>query len=385
MKLNKTIGRVATTLVATAMLASLVAVPAFAEDNPGYFEKDVFTITKHLVLPENSFTPTKQFNFVIAPADKDIANEQLTEAELEVGTEYGPANGVDSLAYAAFQADPAETVAGKGGKTVSTVSTDIAVDVEKFDHAGRYKYIVTEQSFDDDDFKYEENKLVLYVNIKNAKDDAGKDILSVDYVELVDPDATTGSLKIDGFTNTYGVDNEETPKLHNIELKKVISGDAANMNASFDFTIKVDTQYENNVYVIVDTNGSTTYGDTVKVDGKDVADQVVILKDNEPETISLSNNETAMIYNLNSSDVYTIVENKAGEDGYTTTVTGDSIDDGTEGQVSGSITADTEITYENKKISTPATGIVMNVAPYALLVVIAAAGCFVFLRKRRED
>ena len=385
MKLNKTIGRVATTLVATAMLASLAAVPAFAEDNPGYFEKDVFTITKHLVLPENSFTPTKQFNFVIAPADKDIANEQLTEAELEVGTEYGPANGVDSLAYAAFQADPAETVAGKGGKTVSTVSTDIAVDVEKFDHAGRYKYIVTEQSFDDDDFKYEENKLVLYVNIKNAKDDAGKDILSVDYVELVDPDATTGSLKIDGFTNTYGVDNEETPKLHNIELKKVISGDAANMNASFDFTIKVDTQYENNVYVIVDTNGSTTYGDTVKVDGKDVADQVVILKDNEPETISLSNNETAMIYNLNSSDVYTIVENKAGEDGYTTTVTGDSIDDGTEGQVSGSITADTEITYENKKISTPATGIVMNVAPYALLVVIAAAGCFVFLRKRRED
>ena len=265
------------------------------------------------------------------------------------------------------------------------MSTDIAVDVEKFDHAGRYKYIVTEQSFDDDDFKYEENKLVLYVNIKNAKDDAGKDILSVDYVELVDPDATTGSLKIDGFTNTYGVDNEETPKLHNIELKKVISGDAANMNASFDFTIKVDTQYENNVYVIVDTNGSTTYGDTVKVDGKDVADQVVILKDNEPETISLSNNETAMIYNLNSSDVYTIVENKAGEDGYTTTVTGDSIDDGTEGQVSGSITADTEITYENKKISTPATGIVMNVAPYALLVVIAAAGCFVFLRKRRED
>ena len=194
MKLNKTIGRVATTLVATAMLASLAAVPAFAEGDPGYFEKDVFTITKHLVLPENCFTPTKQFNFVIAPADKDIANEQLTEAELEVGTEYGPANGVDSLAYAAFQADPAETVAGKGGKTVSTVSTDIAVDVEKFDHAGRYKYIVTEQSFADDDFKYDGNKLVLYVNIKNAKDDDGKDILSVDYVELVDPDATTGSL-----------------------------------------------------------------------------------------------------------------------------------------------------------------------------------------------
>lgn len=35
MKLNKTIGRVATTLVATAMLASLAAVPAFADSTPG--------------------------------------------------------------------------------------------------------------------------------------------------------------------------------------------------------------------------------------------------------------------------------------------------------------------------------------------------------------
>ena len=34
MKLNKTFGRIATTLVATAMLASVAAVPAFAVDDP---------------------------------------------------------------------------------------------------------------------------------------------------------------------------------------------------------------------------------------------------------------------------------------------------------------------------------------------------------------
>ena len=42
-------------------------------------------------------------------------------------------------------------------------------------------------------------------------------------------------------------------------------------------------------------------------------------------------------------------------------------------------------TITNTRSTTTPTGIVMNVAPYALLVVVAVAGCFVFLRKRNED
>ena len=43
------------------------------------------------------------------------------------------------------------------------------------------------------------------------------------------------------------------------------------------------------------------------------------------------------------------------------------------------------MTFINTRDAVSPTGIVMNVAPYALLVVVAAAGCFVFMRKRRED
>lgn len=43
------------------------------------------------------------------------------------------------------------------------------------------------------------------------------------------------------------------------------------------------------------------------------------------------------------------------------------------------------IEFNNSRNSSTPTGIVMNVAPYALLVVVAVAGCFVFLRKRNED
>ena len=44
-----------------------------------------------------------------------------------------------------------------------------------------------------------------------------------------------------------------------------------------------------------------------------------------------------------------------------------------------------DVAYTNTRNAVSPTGLAMNVAPYALLVVVAAAGCFVFLRKRRED
>ena len=52
------------------------------------------------------------------------------------------------------------------------------------------------------------------------------------------------------------------------------------------------------------------------------------------------------------------------------------------------MTADnTTATITNTKNAVSPTGIMMDIAPYAVLVVIAAAGCFIFLRKRhaKED
>ncbi len=44
-----------------------------------------------------------------------------------------------------------------------------------------------------------------------------------------------------------------------------------------------------------------------------------------------------------------------------------------------------DVVYTNRRDSVAPTGVIMIVAPYVLMVVIAAAGCFVFLRKRRDD
>ena len=72
MKLNKTIGRVATTLVATAMLASLAA-PAYAAGVSGSGNEttpvSVVSVTKKLTTDGNTFAPNTTFKFQVTVGD----------------------------------------------------------------------------------------------------------------------------------------------------------------------------------------------------------------------------------------------------------------------------------------------------------------------------
>ena len=381
MKLSKNLGRVATAFLATAMLASLTAVPAFAyeaEDltGAGQFNGDTFTISKHLQLADDTFTPNHTYNFTITPANADDAEEAN-------GIEDGVAGAVDSTASVTF-----ETTDNKNDNNVVTKSTGnikVSLGEGKIDHAGVFKYAVEEVTEGEgiyDDVKYDTNDLVLYVHVINNKEtDTG---LEVDFVELVDPDASE-SKKIDGFTNEYGVDGEGKDKLYNVDLTKVVSGDGANMNAEFGFSVKVDSEYGNSKYLVIDNNGNAQPDH----DQGEHADQWIELKNGEAYTaLKLGNGDHAFIVGLTNGDSYTINETDPGK-GYVTTAMNGSkavtFDEGTLQFTGSGLTDNTTITYTNtKKVVTP-TGIVMNVAPYALLVVVAAAGCFVFLRKRRED
>ena len=80
--------------------------------------------------------------------------------------------------------------------------------------------------------------------------------------------------------------------------------------------------------------------------------------------------------------MYTVSETDYRSSGYTTKINDNEVRE----VVNVTYDADNnDIAVVNTRNAVSPTGIVMNVAPYALLVVVAAAGCFVFLRKRRED
>ena len=107
--------------------------------------------------------------------------------------------------------------------------------------------------------------------------------------------------------------------------------------------------------------------------------------------ITLKHNERVHIYGLSDGQQIDITESKVAGKGdggryQTTTYT---VDDGEvksgEACTVHFTDANVDVSYLNTLNAVSPTGLIMDIAPYALLVVVAAAGCFVFLRKRRED
>ena len=396
MNLRKNLGRVASTIVATALLASVATVPAFAaEGDPGITTNPAnnqFTIQKYLEVEDKSMLPNETFNFTVRPATAD----ELTDADKEKGVVVGVTNGVSQASGAAFT--PGSALPQEADKTEdATFTVNVTAHSNK---AGIYKYIVKEvtSTTDDPDFDayegvtYSTEVKALYVHMANTYDEetgaqTGIQLIATELVDLdengnpvVDEGATTYT-KSNKFTNVYG-DDPDTPgipeyEFHNLTIKKEITGDAANMSEEFDFSFTITG----------DETGEAFYYEVFKDGAQQASSNGTVVSGSPVTNIELGNGDYIVVYNLSKGDDYSITETEANTDNYETSVkTNGTETTDNNGTVSAQdMAADTEVVYTNKRTNVTPTGIVMNVAPYALLVVVAVAGCFVFLRKRNED
>ena len=380
MKLSrKNLGRVATTFLATAMLASLTAVPAFAEDKGIYETGESFTITKNLTVPANVLTPDVTFEFDVSAPNGPVSgtlNGMKIEAgdagdvTMQTGADFDPETNADDTANA---------------RTVSEKAT-FKVNLTEYEHAGVYKYTISEKNDNVEGVNYKAPSKDLYVFIQNQtdengdyiKDDEGNVLLEVAYTMVVEAgeDATIQENKSDSFDNDYGKDPEGDPNVFDLTLTKEITGNAADLGDKFTFKFTVNGNVGGEKYVML-YNGNKT-----------------IITEGEVQRVELGDDDSVTIYGLSKSDSYTITEEYGDKTGYSTTAT---INNGENVLENGSldvaygtgenqdITEAHNVVYTNSRDSAAPTGIAMDIAPYALLVVIAAAGCFVFLRKRNED
>ena len=151
MKLNKTFGRIATTLVATAMLASVAVVPAFAEkfgegewadgviDTTDSTALTQIVFTKELMKPATVNTPNKTFTFTLSNST-DVQTGATYESN---GVDVNLYNGVgatDATAQAVFTASMGVGEV-QSGEAVNTVSTTVTFNVPQtgFSDTGVYK------------------------------------------------------------------------------------------------------------------------------------------------------------------------------------------------------------------------------------------------------
>ena len=435
MNLKKNLGRVATAFLATAMLASLTAVPASADTPTDGVWTSTTGITaiefdKVLMLPEKVKTPAVGFTFTLTAADattgETTTGANNTILEVKDGVQATAGNDTITTKDVTFTAGQATSAADPDNDDnmigVNQVTGDVSLDVSglagKFPYAGVYKYTLTEtfdttnaNRADKDDFTLGSSRTVyLYVSLN----DTGATYISG--VEMyINTDSGKGGKADGNFYNFYMLDGnvddpdqdpddpddpdlpddekDPTPRDNEMTVQKTVTGTMGDKGKAFDFTMTIDPAVDTKVYnVVYEYNNSTddtpNWVEGSRITSKDNV-QISALKDGVyTVTFQLAHNERVHIYGLSENEAVTATEaDYTTNGGYQTTITGGTVDGTNQNKTSVTFTkgADNDVVYANKLDTVSPTGLAMNVAPYALLVVVAAGACFVFLRKRRED
>ena len=326
--------RIAAVAMAGAMMVSM-SVPAMAD---GGQIKKTNVIQKSITKGNNVYTPNTSFTFSIEPGTGHGADAENNIPEVKGGLPNGAYIPKGSqITFAPDQSKLTDTT------VTSTEGITIAINKSVFEAAGYgiYRYNVTEVTPDPkyDGMSYSNQTKFLDVYYSKT---------GFDYL-FTNQDSTG---KDDGtFENNY-----ETGIL---TVTKEIEGSQAKPTDEFEFKITI-TGASGEMYHVEYGSGETAE-----------------ITSGAPTTITLQGGEMAQIYGLSAEDSYTVEETDYSSIGYTTTV---------EGQPGRLYTAkykeNNQIDFKNVKNPSTPTGIVMDIAPYIIMVAAAGVLAFVFLRRR---
>lgn len=326
---SKMVRKLTALFVAGTMMAAM-GTTAMAAENPTNL-----TITKELIKEVNAYAPNTEFQFSIVPGAAGVTEDGMP---ITAGPEGGVsfAGGNDSVKF----------TDGVGqGSMEQTLS--LVVNNGSFSAPGIYRYTVSEVKGNYEGVQYDETtkNFDVYVN-------SDGDVYAYTFT-----DAGAENGKGDGvFTNKY----DENTGLGDLKITKEVTGNQGNKSQEFTFTIGVDGADGEQYHVVYGSENT-----------------VVELNSGETKEIQLSDGETATIYGLSASDEYTVTEDDYSSQGYDTTINEQDTN-----TVTGTLSDAKEIKVVNDKEATTPTGIVIDIAPYVIMVAAAVVLGFAFLRKR---
>lgn len=252
----------------------------------------------------------------------------------------------------------AKAVFAKGG--AGTTQT-FEVNLPQYETVGIYKYTLEEVAGNIAGVTYRTDAITLVVNVINVE--GGKIRVSGVHAEKAGSEDKSSSFD----DNKYSAGE--------LDVTKTVTGNMGNKDKYFAFTVTLDAPNGAEVKSEIGVNGADLSYVNAET-GKKNPSEITIGKGT---VFYLKHGETLTFTNVPYGVTYTVEENDANQDGYTTTVT--------TGTASGEIKApDTKVSYTNEKKSDVDTGVVLNNMPYILVLAVLAAGVAVFIiRKRRED
>lgn len=395
MKLNrKTMSRTATTLVATAMIAVLATVPASAANAEVSFTKAIDM--EHAV---GASVPYITYSYSIAAGTPVAADPVTNTPEIKAGDADDFSiqfTGEENVNVVSF--GPSDTV-NSDTKKVSK-EAKLAFDQNAYNAPRIYRYEISEtpdvqiSGLEYNDSMTPAYVLDVYVTYNESK------ALEVTHAiwmrEAITPTFVNGTTDVQYGTEPQSVKidgDEDAYTTYTLTIEKQIEGKMADAGRAYDFSVVLTGLPKGTTvsYGASNAENPTKYETAADTTGKIQLDGVVKLNPEEAMTI----------YGLPANTAYQVIENLEASEGYTVSAKLNSTDNvrmspNQNKDAYESVTVDLKQNNEdatvsdsfvvtNKREEITPTGVIMNVAPYVLMVVIAAAGCFVFLRKRRDD
>lgn len=354
MKLKKLFAGV----VAAAMMLTM-AVPAFAQ---GAIKSEEgitsYTLNKSYQLIGEGQAPAADFNFT-------ITNTSVTGSEKYKGVTTFPTPSITpSVHYGVNEATPTGTGAG---------AKDIVVDFLKdgaliYDSVGQYVYTIAETDPEKGlaGVDYDQKKVSMKVTVVNDdKTDNGLKISIISFTK----NGQKISGKVDGnkneeaaFINTYTANK--------LEVTKKVTGPAGDKNYPFSFTVTFTgpdgKTWDDSALTFAEDAKSATYA-------------------NNAWNFTLTHGESISFANLPKGVTYSVVEKYLNADNQITI--NDIVYTASYKDETGTMGVDAKTaTVTNATKGFVDTGVILDNAPYILMLAVVAGGAMTLvIKKRREE
>ena len=360
MKLN-TAKKLTAGALALSMMFAMAVPMAFAESQAEVVPSTTPHITKkYTATNADTISPKETFTFTAVATDVKNAGVKA-DGRTPITKADAPTLTIEAADY------------GTGSATTAGATMDLEITKDKdFPNVGIYYYTVTEAASGNAGVTTHAGNMLLKVSV--VYNEAGT--LEEKYVFYNGMNSTTG----EGTTGTKGAAIENTYSAGSLEVKKVVTGNLGDKNKKFNVTVTFTapagkTVAENISYV--------EGGETKTIVPSDWDENGVATK-----KIAVADGNTITFTNIPYGVTYTVVE-----DNYTETAEGAKDYDPAKYEFSDTNPTkaidsanDTVIITNNKGDDEIDTGVILDNAPYILMLAVVAGGAMTLvIKKRREE
>ncbi|MBP5655887.1 MAG: hypothetical protein J6X33_10305 [Clostridiales bacterium] len=390
-------------VLASAAIMAACIMPAMADNTypqSSWAKGGTFDFKKYLVIDENENLPDATFYYDIVPGTAVSSSADKMEVYAGVaGATVG--NAVISNGDTTYDAKAAEDVSVTLASGQKYAKTTVTIDFSgcDFKEPGVFRYNLTERN--DPNGIFSCDTTTKYVDVYVT--DNGQGVLAVSGYTIHSTEeapatgATAGTEgtdladKIDGIQNEY-----ETTDLY---VGKVVTGNQASRDKYFKFTVKISDLVGQTKLNVGIANADATSGDNLATSSANKNQpnptELTVSGGEATGTFYLQNNQYVIIYGLMNGAKYEITEdaedyNSIASSNTAFTIGSANFDDAVKND-SGIDVADGPFYagFTNQRQGVIPTGIIMKVAPVAIIGVVALAGIIVLVtlnvKRKAED